>query len=100
MAKETLNIELDGGLVERVRRYSEQHGTDVSGTIRGWIESLPSGAAEAANGAAIGSGPAAEAGEEDWVRNLPPITRSLLGIGRGDADEDDYREYLWRTHGP
>lgn len=30
---------------------------------------------------------------------FPPLTRSLLGAGSGHADEEDYREYLWRKYG-
>jgi hypothetical protein len=38
--------------------------------------------------------------EEEWVRDLPPLTRSLLGIAAGDAGEEDYEEYLWQKYGP
>jgi hypothetical protein len=74
MAKETLNIELDSGLVERLREYSEAHGTDVSETIGALIEHLP-----------VPVKPTDDAPEEEWVRELPPLTRSLLGAAVGDA---------------
>lgn len=32
------------------------------------------------------------------VHDLPPVTRSLLGIARG-VDEEDYRRYLEEKHG-
>jgi hypothetical protein len=100
MAKQTLSIELDDGLLERVRRYSAEHGTDVAGMITDLIERLPeSGTREAVGGPAARSGEAVD-DEEDWVRALPPLTRSLLGAAEGDVDEDDYREYLWRKYGP
>lgn len=100
MDKETLSVDLDPMLIERVRRYSEAHGTEVSETIGGLIESLPSrGAGKAALGAPADNAFAA-ADEEEWVRDLPPLTRSLLGIASGDADVEDYREYLWRKYGP
>ena len=89
MAKETLRIELDSGLVERVRQYSEAHGTGVSETIGELIGRLP--APVKPNGDAI---------EEAWVRELPPLTRSLLGAAAGDAGEQEYNEYLWRKYGP
>lgn len=74
MAKETLSIELDSGLVERVRQYSEAHGTDVSETIGELIERLPAPVK-----------PGDDAPEEEWVRELPPLTRTLLGAATGDA---------------
>jgi hypothetical protein len=89
MAKETLSIELDSGLVERVRRYGEEHGTGVSETIGELIASLLPGEA--------GDAPAhfgSNAAEED----LPPITRSLYGIASSDVDVEDYRDHLWRKH--
>ena len=101
MAKQTLNIELDSGLVERVRLYSAQHGTDVAGTIRELIERLPvSSIVEPASGPPACSARTEDPDEEDWVRSLPPLTRSLLGAAAGDADEEDYREYLWQKYGP
>lgn len=98
--KETLSIDLDSVLVERVRRYSHEHGTDVAGTISELIASLPAGAGERA-GAPPPDALRAMDGEEEaeWVRDLPPLTRSLLGAGSGDADEEDYKEYLWRKYG-
>lgn len=38
--------------------------------------------------------------EAEWVRDLPPLTPSLLGIAAGDKGEEDYKEYLWRKYGP
>ena len=100
MAKETLYVELESDLVERVRRYSREHGTDLAGTIGDLIASLPpSGAAEDVSAPSAGSVPAGES-EEQWIRDLPPLTRSLLGIAAGDADEEDYKEYLSRKYGP
>jgi len=31
--------------------------------------------------------------DPDWVQQLPPVTRSLLGAARG-VDEEDYHRYL------
>jgi hypothetical protein len=90
MAKQTLSIELDTALVERVRRYSEARGTDVAGTIGELIERLPEKPAA----------PSGDVDEEAWVRELPPLTRSLLGAAAGDAGEQEYNEYLWRKYGP
>jgi hypothetical protein len=99
MAKETLHVELESDLVERVRRYSEEQGTDVAGTIGGLIASLPP-APRAADVSVPGAEPLHPESKEEWIRQLPPLTRSLLGIGAGDADEEDYRDYLWRKYGP
>ena len=96
MAKETLTVDLDLDLIERVRRYSEAHGTDVAGTIGELIASLPPGVADASGGA--GADPSDWA-EEGWIRDLPPLTRSLLGAAAGEAGEEEYREYLWRKYG-
>ena len=98
MAKETLHVELESDLVERIRRYSEEHGTDVAGTIGELISSLPASPVDVG---APGAEPVRRGeSDEEWICDLPPLTRSLLGIGAGDADEEDYKEYLWRKHGP
>lgn len=98
--KETLSIDLDSMLVERVRRYSREHGTDVAGTISELIASLPSGAGEHGGTAPPpDASRAAEGDEVEGVRNLPPLTRSLLGAGSCDAGEEDCKEYLWRKYG-
>lgn len=97
--KETLSIDLDSVLVERIRRYSREHGMDVAGTISELIASLPGGAREHGSAPPPDASRAADAEEVEWVRNLPPLTRSLLGAGSGAAGEEDYKEYLWRKYG-
>lgn len=100
MSKETLTVELESGLIERVRRYSAEHGKDVAGTISELIASLPRGDAAASGTAPAVAGPAAgHEDEEEWVRNLPPLTRGLLGIASADVGEEDYKEYLWQKYG-
>lgn len=92
MAK--LNIEIEAALFDRVQRYSEQRGTDVSRTISDLIQHLPEhGLDPSTNGGLAGT-------SDDWEQALPPITRSLLGIASGDADESQYKDYLWRKYGP
>ncbi len=102
MVKETLSIDLDPVLIDRVRRYSEQHGTDIAGTISELISNLPAtnGAEQPAAGHGALAGEVVSATHAEWEQQLPPITRSLLGIGPGDADEEDYKEHLWRKYGP
>ena len=94
MPKQTLSIDLDSALVERVRRYSEQHGTDVADTIGELISTLPGSAHT------NGTGEILSEADTEWEERLPPITRSLLGAASGDVDEEDYKEYLWRKYGP
>ena len=101
MAKQTLRVDLDPVLIERVRRYSDEHGTDVAGTIGELIQGLPpSGGANEDAPAEGGLGEPAGEDEDDWIRSLPPLTRSLLGSGSGGTDEENYKEYLWRKYGP
>jgi hypothetical protein len=103
MAKETLSIDLDPVLIDRVRRYSERNGTDVAGTISQLISTLPAGAGAQGDSprhdSLLKNSSSSEA-DTEWRQNLPPITRSLLGIASGGADEEDYKEYLWRKYGP
>jgi hypothetical protein len=92
MAKETLSVDLDPVLIERVRRYSEEHGTDVADTISELIESLPT------NGAGEDGKLAGIAGA-DWEAKLTPAVRRVLGAGAGEADERDYYRYLEEKYG-
>jgi hypothetical protein len=94
VAKETLSIELEPGLAARVRRYSEEHGTNVSQTISALIASLPSGEV----GDTLDPTRPNAGGADDWENDLPPITRSLYGIASGHGDVEDYREHLWQKH--
>ncbi|HYW14123.1 MAG TPA: hypothetical protein VE871_19315 [Longimicrobium sp.] len=98
MAKETLRIELDSGLVDRVRRYSEEHGTGVAETIEQLIGTLPAGP----NGRLHVQGLEATSGlaeTEDWILGLTPSVRKLLGAGAGDADEEDCHRHLLEKYG-
>jgi hypothetical protein len=98
VAKERLSIELDSGLVDRVRRYSEEHGTGVAETIEQLIGTLPvnpNGRLHV-EGLAAASGPAET---EDWILELTPGVRKLLGAGAGDADEENYHRHLLEKYG-
>lgn len=99
MAKETLSIDLDPVLIDRVRQYSEQNGTDIAETIGELISTLPAGNGAHALGAMHSPADATDR-EADWEKDLPPVTRSLLGIASGSSGEEDYKEYLWRKYGP
>lgn len=101
MAKETLSIDLDPVLIDRVRQYSEQNGTDIAGTISELISTLPAGNGAHALDATHPSAPGGDASDLDaeWEKDLPPVTRSLLGVASGSSGEEDYKEYLWRKYG-
>jgi hypothetical protein len=95
MSKATLSIELDRSLIERVRRYSAEHGKRVSETVSELIENLPveQPATTATLEQSVGEG------EEEWVRKLTPTVRSLLGVAAGSGDEQDYHQYLLEKYG-
>jgi hypothetical protein len=72
------------------------HGTGVAETIEQLIDTLPANGTSGHPGAVPQvSGPE----DEDWVRELTPGVRTLLGIAAGDADEEDYRRYLLEKYG-
>ncbi len=98
MAKQTLSVDLDSVLVDRVRRYSEEHGKDVSQTVSELIERLPLNGT-AADREQPSHGTVARGAEEPWEAELSPAVRSILGIGAGPADEHDYYEYLMEKYG-
>jgi Family of unknown function (DUF6364) len=95
MAKETLSIDLDTSLIERVHRYSAVHGKGVSETVSELIEKLPD---EQASGTAA-LAPSGDEGDEEWVAKLTPTVRSLLGVATGSGDEEDYHRYLLEKYG-
>jgi hypothetical protein len=89
MAKQTLSVDLDSALVDRVRRYSEARGKDVAQTVSELIERLP------LNGTPGNH----DQPEEPWEAELSPAVRSILGVGSGPADEHDYHDYLMEKYG-
>lgn len=95
MSKATLSIEIDRSLIERVHRYSAEHGKGVSETVSELIENLP---VEQSTGTA--ESPVSAAGdEEEWVKELTPAVRSLLGVASGSAGVEDYHQYLVEKYG-
>ena len=81
MTKRALNLSIDPAAVDRARRYADRHGTSLSELVNDFFASLP-----------------AEAEGEPGP--VPTAVRRLLGIGRGEADEEDYRAWLLEKHGP
>jgi hypothetical protein len=94
MAKETLSIEIDTSLIERVHRYSAEHGKGVSETMSELIENLP---VEPAGTAALEQSD--DDDDEEWLAKLTPAVRSLLGVASGSVDEEDYHQYLLEKYG-
>ena len=82
MPKESLNLSIDSASIERARRYSQRHDTSMSQLVSDFFATLPS-----------------DKEEEEWQRGLSPRIRRLLGSGRGEADEEDYHEYLMEKYG-
>lgn len=99
MSKATLSVEIDAELVDRVRRYSEATGKDVSETMSELIEQLPVSGAEADPPIATTVYGSGNTPREAWEAALTPAVRSILGAGAGPADEEDYREYLMEKYG-
>ena len=86
MKTEKLTLRLEGELIDRAKRTAREQGTSVSKMVAGFFESI----------------------EEPGVRRedneLGEITRRLRGsIKHRDGqsvDDEDYRRYLERKHGP
>lgn len=95
MGKVTLSVDLDSVLVERVRRYSQQRGKDVSATVSELIEQLPLNTERE-----LPPDPfTAPAGDRKWEAELSLAVRSILGAGAGPADKEDYHQYLMEKYG-
>jgi hypothetical protein len=75
MRKESLNLSIDGVVIERARRYSRRHGTSLSHLVTTYLAALPT---------------EDDTGEDD----LPPVVRRLYGAAKGGGDVDDYHRYL------
>lgn len=73
-----LTLRLDETLVKRAEAYARKTGMSVSQIVGAFLESLDE-----------------PESEEEFRKQLPPITRSLLGVLKGaDFSEDDYVSYL------
>lgn len=93
MSKAMLSVELDPVLIERVQRYSEEHGKDISETVSEMIQSLPLEQGGAARGL-----PSGRRSHEPWEAELTPEVQSLLGAGAGPADEEDHHRHLMKKY--
>lgn len=80
MALTTLSLSVDEAVVERARRYVEQHDTSIAELVSTILSKLPL--------------------EEDFdSAELPPITRRLYGVATDGPDEEDYHRYLLEKYG-
>lgn len=78
MPRVTKNLSLDRAAVERGERYSERHATSLSQLVSDLLLRLPA---------------------DDEEAELTPTVRRLLGIGKGDGDEEDYQRHLLDRYG-
>ena len=78
MRRVTKNLSLDPAAVERGERYSERHATSLSQLVSDLLLRLPA---------------------DDEEADLTPTVRRLMGIAKGDVDEEDYRQHLLDKYG-
>lgn len=99
MSKAMLSVELDPDLIERVQRYSEEHGKDVSETVSEMIQNLPLKQGGEDRDLPPTAGDGASASAETWEAGLTPEVQAILGAGAGPADEEDYHQHLMEKYG-
>ncbi len=69
-----LTLRLEAQLIERAKAHAKKQGKSVSQMVADYFALLD---------------------RDDLLETLPPITRSLYGVLKGSAvDEDTYREHL------
>ena len=91
--KDRLTLRLDRDAIARAEAHAAVTGTSVSDLVARFFSSLPD--------APVGHETRPDASPPtDWRDELPPITRSLVGLAEGsDVDEDDYKRHLMEKHG-
>lgn len=82
-----LTLRLERDLIERAKRYARARGTSVSQIVANYFQALTAEEEDASEP------------RDHWKQDLPPITRSLVGLAAGsNLDEEDYRRYLEEKH--
>lgn len=82
-----LTLRLERALIERAKRYASARGTSVSQIVANYFQAITA------------EDTAAPRAGDQWKQDLPPITRSLVGLAAGsEQDEADYRRYLEQKH--
>ena len=79
MPKQSLNLTVERGSLERGQRYSRRHGGSISKLVEDFLAHLPV--------------------DEESRESLTPDVRSLIGIGAGDANQESYRNHLLEKYG-
>jgi hypothetical protein len=74
-----LNITVDPAVIERARRYTQQHNTTISRLVTGFLAQPPV--------------------EDDSEGPLTPTVQRLLGVAEGERDREDYRRHLVEKYG-
>ena len=73
-----LTLQMDDNLVQRAKSQAKERGKSVSQMFSEYISNL---------------------GAPEQKDNLPPVTKSLLGIAEGkEISEEDYRHHLREKH--
>lgn len=74
-----LTLHIDSSLVEQAKQYAEEHGSSLSQLVAEYFAKLTTKAENA----------------EVFENELPPITRSLVGILKvSEYDPEDFSRYL------
>lgn len=71
-----LTLSIDGDAIRKGKEYARSTGRSLSGIVEEYLNRLDAAPTE----------------------GLSDSVTALLGIGRGPADENDYREHLERKH--
>lgn len=74
-----LTLRMDDVLIEQAKQYAQEHGSSLSQLVAEYFTVLV----------------ATSEDDASFKENLPPITRSLLGVLKGKTiDPEDYKRYL------
>jgi antitoxin component of RelBE/YafQ-DinJ toxin-antitoxin module len=127
--KTTVTLEVDADALESAQAYADAHDLSLSDLVDAYLRALShtadvpgddtaspkSGAAPASSDEPLSEEEIQERLNEDWIDDLPPITKRLVGCiagemtekysgepdesGRVDADvREDYYNYLREKH--
>jgi len=94
-----LTLRMDEALIASAKSYAAAHGSSVSQMVANYFAALghfSADSAQAVKAAPVGA-------PDDWLDDLGPFTRSLVGIlkakpGEPQVSEDDYYAHLERKY--